>query len=183
MNFSYDVRKCWLLSAKSMETFLPSRVPYRAAIIDMIKHSSLGGGGRDRVAVLGLLHKRTVVLLDMQLPSAKTLEASNVLLAPFLPPTHQLIPLLGDVSYLAPLQVVDNLLKTLRVAKKVDGNHIDLEKAFDVAFTFLKDLQGDRQIFICTVNDDPCDKTKKQRGVSEEMVCTHILESHPRGLA
>ncbi|XP_018494719.2 uncharacterized protein LOC100901491 [Galendromus occidentalis] len=112
----------------------------RAAIIDMIKHSSLGGGGRDRVALLGLLHDRTVVLLDLQLPSAKTLET------------------------------IDDLRKTLRKSRKLEGKHIDLARAFDIAFTFLSGLEGDAQIFICTVNDDPCDKTKKQRGVSEEQL-------------
>lgn len=53
----------------------------RQGVLDMIKHSSLGGGGRDRVAILGLMHKKNVVLLDMQLPSAETMKVWLIVIA------------------------------------------------------------------------------------------------------
>lgn len=69
------------------------------------------------------------------------------------------------------LQKIDELSETIENTPppKQDGSAMNLAKAFDMAFTMLKDLQGDGQIFICTGNDDPCDKTL-HKGSSEQAV-------------
>lgn len=64
-------------SGKMVSPAYACLIAIRQSVLDMIKHSSLGGGGRDRVAVIGLMHKRTVVLLEMQLPSAETMKVRS----------------------------------------------------------------------------------------------------------
>ncbi|XP_022658612.1 ATP-dependent DNA helicase 2 subunit 1-like isoform X1 [Varroa destructor] len=134
-------------SGKKVSMAYACLVAIRQGVLDMIKHSSLGGGGRDRVAILGLMHKKNVVLLDMQLPSAETMKVID--------------DLLGSISKVLPV---------------TQSFAIDLGKAFDMSFTLLKDLPGDAQIFVCTGNDDPCD-TNLRKGVSEKMVvCSKAMD-------
>ncbi|OQR75223.1 hypothetical protein BIW11_08563 [Tropilaelaps mercedesae] len=126
-------------------------IAIRQSVLDMIKHSSLGGGSRDRVAILGLMHNKTVVLLGMQLPSAET------------------------------IKIIDELSEYVGDAPAKQGSAINLAKAFDMAFTLLKDFQGDAQIFICTANDDPCDRIMR-KGFSERLVvcskATDLTQNH-----
>lgn len=98
----------------------------------MIKLSSLGGGGRDRVALIGMMHKKNVVLLELQLPSAETIKK------------------------------IDDLREAVAAATPKEGSKLDLGKALDMAFTFLHGTVRDAQIFVCTANDDPCEASLRR---------------------